>query len=234
MIPVPRAVLLDAFGTLVELEPPGPRLRVALRERAGVEVTEDQAAQAIAAEVEFYRAHHDAGRDATSLAELRRRCAEVTRDALPAAARGLAIEQMLPILIDSIRFRAFPEVPGALRALRAAGARLVVVSNWDVSLGEALADAGLAALLDGAVSSAEAGAPKPGREIFDRALALARASAGEAIHVGDSVEHDVAGAWAAGIEAVLVRRDGAAGPAGVRTVASLAELVPPPAYSSAQ
>ncbi len=45
--------------------------------------------------------------------------------------------------------------------LRAAGARLVVVSNWDVSLHVALADTGLADLVDGAISSAELGAAKP-------------------------------------------------------------------------
>jgi len=44
------------------------------------------------------------------------------------------------------------------------------------------------------------------------------------VHVGDSLEEDVVGARAAGIEAVLLRRDGRPGPSGVRTIASLAEL----------
>ena len=42
------------------------------------------------------------------------------------------------------------------------------------------------------------------------ALELAGAAPHEALHAGDSVEHDVAGALAMGMEAVLVDRDGSA------------------------
>ena len=52
---------------------------------------------------------------------------------------------------------------------------------------------------------------------------MARAEPGEAVHVGDSLENDVAGARAAGIRPVLVARDGAA-PGGVEAIRSLAEL----------
>jgi putative hydrolase of the HAD superfamily len=65
---------------------------------------------------------------------------------------------------------------------------------------------------------------KPSPEIFEHALVLAGAAAHEAIHVGDSLAEDVAGARAAGIEAVLIKRDGAPGPPGVRTIATLAAL----------
>jgi putative hydrolase of the HAD superfamily len=120
-------------------------------------------------------------------------------------------------------------VPGALRALRAAGMRLVVVSNWDVSLHEALAATGLAPLVDAAVSSAEAHAAKPDPAIFARALALAGTpgepvAPADALHAGDSPEHDVAGARAAGIAPVLVARDGAQAPPGVPAIADLSAL----------
>jgi len=220
----PRAVLLDAFGTLLELEPPTPRLRAALREHAGVEVSLPEAERALRAEIAFYRLHHDEGRDAVSLRELRERCTAVLRAALPASVRSKPLGPLTAALLDALRFRAFPEVPVTLRALREGGARLVVVSNWDVSLPEALAQAGIAGLVDGVVSSAEVGAAKPDPEIFRRALALAGASAEEALHVGDSLELDVEGARAAGIEAVLVVRDGAPASPGVRVVRSLAEL----------
>ena len=48
--------------------------------------------------------------------------------------------------------------------------------------------------------------------------------AAEAIHVGDNPAEDVAGARAAGIEPLLIRREGAPGPDGVRAIASLTEL----------
>jgi putative hydrolase of the HAD superfamily len=216
----PRAVLLDALGTLVELPPPGPALVEELAAR-GVKVRESEAGWAIGAEIAFYRAHLHHARDADGLELLRERCTEVLRAALPAHARE--VRDLRGALLGALRFRPYPEVPDALRALREAGARLVVASNWDVSLHEVLDRTGLAPLVDGAVSSAEVGAAKPDPALFAAALEVAGAEPGEALHVGDSPEADVAGARAAGIEPVLVVRSGAA-PAGVRTVRSLDEL----------
>jgi putative hydrolase of the HAD superfamily len=67
---------------------------------------------------------------------------------------------------------------------------------------------GLAPLLDGVVSSAEAGALKPDPAIFALALDLAGCEPEEALHVGDTVEEDVEGARAAGVRALLVDREG--------------------------
>jgi putative hydrolase of the HAD superfamily len=222
----PRAVLLDALGTLVELVPPWPALVRELGARGAV-VDEPAARAALLAEIAYYRAHHDEAGDAAALADLRARCAEVLRAALPPPARDLAPADVLAALMASLEFRPYPEVPGTLARLRHAGTRLVVVSNWDVSLHEVLARTGLAMLVDGAITSAELGAAKPAPAIFARALELAGGVApARALHAGDSVEADVAGARAAGIEAVLVVRDGTPAPAGVRTIRSLAELAP--------
>jgi putative hydrolase of the HAD superfamily len=217
-------VTLDALGTLVALEPPAPLLVAELRAR-GVRVSGREAAVALGAEIAYYRANHDMAADAPSLARLRARCTEVLRAALPAAS-ALPAAELQAALLASLRFAPYDEVPAALRELRAAGHRLVVVSNWDVSLHDMLRTTGLRPLVDGAISSAEAGVPKPAPAIFARALALAGGAGGRALHAGDSVEHDVAGALAAGLEAVLVVRAGAPPdvPAGVRVVRSLAEL----------
>ena len=218
-----RAITIDALGTLLELVPPAPRLRDGLRERLGLDVTEADAARAMKAEIAFYRAHLHLGRDQAGLARLRRACAEVLRDALDRP--ELDLDALTETLLAAIRFEPFADAVPALRALRAAGLKLVAASNWDVSLHEQLDRTGLSGLLDGALSSAEVGAPKPDPEIFVRALALAGAQAGEAWHVGDDVEADVGGALAAGLEPVLIDRDGRLeAPAGVRRIASLAEL----------
>jgi putative hydrolase of the HAD superfamily len=214
--PRARAVLLDAMGTLLTFEPPAPRLRAALRARTGADVGEATATRAIRAEIAYYRAHLHEGGDAAGLAALRSASAEAMRPELG----GLEIggEELTAALLDALRFHAFQDVPGALRELRALGLRLVVVSNWDLSLHERLAETGLAPLVDGAVASAEIGAAKPDRAIFERALELAGARPGEAVHVGDSAAEDVEGARAAGLRAVLLARDGGG------EIASLAEL----------
>lgn len=228
-----EAVLIDALGTLVELLPPGTAFAAALRERCGVEVGEGEASAALRAEIAFYRAHHLEGRDADSLAALRLRCAEVARAALPAAAReSIAAPELLPAMLASLRFQAFPEARGVLEELRQRGLRLAVVSNWDVSLPEVLADLALAPLLDATVTSAAAGAAKPDPAIFAAALAELGVEPGAAIHVGDSPELDLAGARAAGIRAVLIDREGprspprpnAAAVAHAPVIASLTEL----------
>lgn len=221
-----RAILLDALGTLLALHSPAPRLRRTLAERFGVEVTRAEAQAAIEAEIAYYRRHLEQGRDATSLAALRSRCAEVLRAALPerGGLTALAPARLTAALLDSLRFSAFADAAPALLAARARGERLVVVSNWDVSLSGVLHRVGLAPLLDGVVSSAVAGVRKPSPAIFARALQVAGVAAGQAIHVGDSLDEDVAGARDAGIEPILIRRDGRSGPPGVRTIATLAEL----------
>ena len=222
-----RAVLFDALGTLVELTPPAPRLRDELARRFGAEVTVAEAQAAIAAEIGYYRSHLNEGHDPASLAELRRRCGEVLRGALPERARARLPEgaPMVQALLTSLHFDAFPDALVALPRLRNSGARLVVVSNWDVSLHEVLERVGLAEALDGTVTSAEAGARKPDAAIFERALRLAGVRASDALHVGDTVAEDVIGARSAGIEPVLLLRGGGSGPDGVRTIASLAELL---------
>jgi putative hydrolase of the HAD superfamily len=128
-------------------------------------------------------------------------------------------------LLDALRFHAYPEVPSTLRELRRRGFRLVVVSNWDVSLHERLDELGLAQLVDGAVASAELGAAKPDPAIFARALAIAGSAPELAWHAGDSLEADVAGARAAGVTPVLVARHGEPAPPGVAAVASLDGLL---------
>ena len=216
---------LDALGTMLALEPPAPRLRAGLAERFGLRVGEAEAGRAVAAEIAYYRAHLHEGSDTRALAALRRRCAEVLRGALPTAAHELDLDAMTEVLLDAIRFNAYPDVEPALRALRARGLALVAISNWDVSLHEQLVATGLSPLLDAAISSAEAGVAKPDPAIFARALGLVGVPPEAALHAGDDVGADVEGARAAGLRAVLVDRvGGAAAPSGVPVLASLAGL----------
>jgi putative hydrolase of the HAD superfamily len=212
------AVFLDALGTLVELQPPAPRLRALLAER-GFEVSEERAATGFGAEIAYYLDHNLEGSDRQRLDDLRDRCAEIMRAALELP--GLDHATARELMLASLEFVPFADVPPALAALR--DHRLLVVSNWDCSLADWLGPAGLLEHVDAVVTSAEVGVAKPGRAIFERALELAGVAPGDAVHVGDSLENDVAGARAAGIRPVLVARDGAA-PAGVEAIRSLAEL----------
>jgi putative hydrolase of the HAD superfamily len=202
-----KAVFLDALGTLVELEPPWGHLR-------GVvpgEVADEKLVDGVKAEMAYYREHAEEGRDEESLADLRSRCAELL-------SREVGVEISVGELVAAVRFNAFPDAEPALRELRDRGLKLIVVSNWDISLARVLERCGLAELLDGALSSAEAGARKPDPAIFELALELAGCEPGEVVHVGDTAEEDLEGARAAGIRALLIDRDGGG------DIASLSEI----------
>lgn len=224
--PPRRALLIDGLGTLVALEPPAPALARALAVRHGVQVSEAEAARGLAAEIAFYRAHMGSGRDAVSLAALRRRCAEVLRGALPASEplRAVGSEAMTDTLLSALRFQPYPDVRPALIRVRSRGAHVIVVSNWDVSLLEVLELAGLAPLLDGVVTSAAVGAAKPAPAPFEHALALAGVPAQRALHVGDSLAEDVRGAQACGIRALLLHRGAGEAAVGVPAISGLDEL----------
>jgi putative hydrolase of the HAD superfamily len=218
----PQAVLLDALGTLLRLEPPAPRLRASLRERLGVDVGDEAAARAMRAEIGFYRANLHRGRDGASLAALRDACAAVVRGELGLDA---PLADVRDALLAAVRFTPFEDVEPALARLRASGARLAIVSNWDVSLHEVLGRTGLRGHVDVVVSSVEVGFAKPHPAPFEAALAQLGVPAHAALHVGDSPEEDVAGALAAGVTpALLDRAGGARAPEGVRVIRSLGDL----------
>jgi len=221
-----RAVLLDGLGTLVALESPGEAFAEGLWREHRIELSASEAGWAFAAEIDYYRAHHLEGRDAPTLAALRGRCAEVLHASLPPrAARALSLGQLTAAMLGALRFSVYPDALATLPLLRARGLRLVVVSNWDVSLAPTLRALGLGCVLDAVVTSAGVGAAKPAPHIFRAALALVGVSPGEALHVGDDPSLDVLGAGAAGVHPVLLRRQprGSA-PAGVTTISSLAHL----------
>jgi putative hydrolase of the HAD superfamily len=205
---VTRAVFLDALGTLVELEPPW----ISLRELVPAEVSDERLVAALRAEMAYYREHAHQGRDEESLAELRERSAALVSG-------KLGIDVGVDELVSAIRFSPYSDAVPALSALRDRGLRLVVVSNWDCSLREVLEHCGLGGMVDGTVTSAEAGASKPDPAIFGLALELAGCDASEALHVGDTVEEDVAGARAAGIRPLLLDREGSGG-----DISSLTEI----------
>jgi putative hydrolase of the HAD superfamily len=189
------AVLIDALGTLVELEPPAPRLQEAL----GGDLPADEVERAMRAEMAYYRDHSHEATDAGTLAALRRACAELLSTEL---GREVSVEAMM----SAIRFRAYDDAAPALEDLRARGLALICVSNWDCSLPEVLERVGLAGLLDGVVASAVVGHRKPDPAIFQAGLEVAGCGREEALVVGDTPDEDLAGAEAAGIRALLLRR----------------------------
>lgn len=147
--------------------------------------------------------------------ELIVRICELAGAAPPPAA---ATAELFARFAEPAAWRLFPEVPETLAALAAAGVRLAVVSNWDERLPLLLDRLGLAPRFRAIVTSAAVGWEKPHPAIFARAVAALGVAPEEVVHVGDDRREDVAGARAAGLQALHLDRGGEG------DLASLAEL----------
>jgi putative hydrolase of the HAD superfamily len=212
-----RAVTFDAMGTLVAMEPPGPRLQRSLERRLGLVVDLARCEGAMRVEMRHYRSRCVVARDAPSLAALRLECASLLADAL---ALDISGAELLPCLTDAIAFYAYADAQPAIDGLAAAGLKLAVIANWDVSLPDVLARLRLADRFEVIVTAAAIGAAKPDPKPFQVALERLGVEAAECVHVGDDPVTDVAGARAAGLSAVLLDRSGRA----PDSVADLSEL----------
>jgi putative hydrolase of the HAD superfamily len=212
------AVLLDAYGTLVELDDPFVRLRESLRRHIGVEVAPADAERAFRAEMAFYSEECQVGADAESLAGLKAECAGIILSELGIEADDGAAARMLT---DAVAFRAFPDAASLLAGLERAGVPVAVVSNWDFSLRGTLAGLGLE--FDAIVTCGETGVRKPDPRIFLEALGRLGVAPADALHVGDRDGTDGVGARAAGIDVRIVDRTGAL--PGRDTIAALTDVL---------
>jgi putative hydrolase of the HAD superfamily len=125
-------------------------------------------------------------------------------------------------------FELYEDVPDVLRTLHASGLKIGLISNTQRCLSSFQTHFALQGLFDVTLSSSDHGYMKPHPSIFKAALAAVGAEASEAVMVGDSLAHDIEGARALGMRAVLVARSGDARecPADVPVIQSLRELPP--------
>jgi HAD superfamily hydrolase (TIGR01509 family) len=101
-----------------------------------------------------------------------------------------------------------PDVLPTLKALRARGLTLAIVSNANGTLCAHVARLGLAAYLDCVLDSCDLGVEKPDPRLFEAALERSGARRETTIHVGDLYEVDVIGARNADIRGVLLDQAG--------------------------
>ncbi|HKX27273.1 MAG TPA: HAD-IA family hydrolase [Blastocatellia bacterium] len=100
----------------------------------------------------------------------------------------------------------YDDVVPALKALKARGLRLAVLSNFDRRLERLLRELELDGYFDAIYISSRMGAAKPDPLIFREALARQQLRPSQALHIGDSRREDFEGAAAAGIKPILIER----------------------------
>jgi len=118
--------------------------------------------------------------------------------------REVLLAMRTPEAQDRLWSRVPEGLPAMLARLRAAGLRLVVVSNSDGTVAAKLARAGLAEHFDAVVDSHLVGSEKPDARIFEHALDRSGVPRERTLHVGDLYHVDVTGARGAGLHAALL------------------------------
>ena len=96
----------------------------------------------------------------------------------------------------------------ALSQLRHAGIRVVAASNWEPWLLDLLVHLRMYDLFDHCVVSGIVGLEKPDPRFFLHALDVSGAAPIETVHMGDSFEADVQGAWTVSLDAIWVNTRG--------------------------
>ncbi len=207
----PRALLLDAMGTLIGLRAPVGNTYAAFAAEHGLQLDPAALEQAFAA---AYRSAPPLAFPGLSGAELERaerdwwsaRIATVLRSVGEAEGGPPELHrQLFDRYADPGLWRVYDDVPETLARWHRQGLRLAVVSNFDQRLEGLLEAFGLRRWLEVVVVSSRAGAAKPSPRPFQLALAQLGVEPQQAWHIGDSRE-DEAGARAAGLPCVLVQR----------------------------
>ena len=103
-------------------------------------------------------------------------------------------------------FDMYEDVPDVLRAIHASGIRIGLISNTQRCLMSFEKHFDLEGLFSVTLSSSDHGYMKPHPSIFTAALSRVGVSAEDAVMVGDSLAHDIAGARSIGMRGVLVAR----------------------------
>jgi putative hydrolase of the HAD superfamily len=110
-------------------------------------------------------------------------------------------------VIDHLPIR--PDCLDTLRALKARGVYLAIVSNIDDDYLDPLVEKhGLDEVLDHWTSSEEARSCKPHSAIYHYALEKAALGSAETLFVGDSLQHDIAGASSVGLRSARIVEEG--------------------------
>ncbi len=117
-------------------------------------------------------------------------------------------EQVYDSFRDSQNWRLFPETQSVLQELKSRGLKLGIVSNFDDRIYSVMRSLDILAFFDVVTISSEAGYCKPDVRIFETAVRAMSVPPAAILFVGDSLHDDVEAGLQAGLQAVLVDRNG--------------------------
>jgi HAD superfamily hydrolase (TIGR01549 family) len=207
------AVLFDVGYTLVYFDPPQVEITQHALRTLGIE----RSAKEIRAADRAAWSRYYEGAEHLTFPATEEHNQETQRQLMQGVLEALGVEtdeELVVAYMEALEvwfsqpgvIRPYPEVEEILAFLRREAYQLGIVSNWSWDLRDRMEHAGLDGYFELVWASAYAGCNKPNPLIFEQALAQMGLEAGRALYVGDSYPHDVVGARAAGLDAVLIDR----------------------------
>jgi dihydrofolate synthase/folylpolyglutamate synthase len=195
-----RAVTFDVGGTLIEPWPSVGRVYAEVAARHGVKVAAEaldrQFALAWAARKDFRY----------SVSDWSKLVQQTFAGLVARPPDANLFGALYRHFASAAPWRIFDDVTPCLRELKRRGLKLGIISNWDNRLRPLLRELQLDSYFDSIIISGEAGSQKPDPRIFQAAAAQLNAPPEAILHIGDSSSEDVAGARAAGLQALLLTR----------------------------
>jgi putative hydrolase of the HAD superfamily len=208
-----KAVFFDWFNTLAHYYPPREELESQALKELGFDVSPKSISYGLyLADKHLYEENAKQPLRTRSKEEQTELYAGFHRIILKETGISASDEQVHRLLTRTMqlntqmKFVLFDDVSDTLKALKAGGLKVGLLTNLQTEVNSMCRELGIMDYLDFTVTSAEAGADKPAPPIFLKALNLAHVNAGEAIHVGDQYQNDVLGARGVGITPVLLDR----------------------------
>ncbi len=221
-----KAVTFDAAHTLFH---PHPSVGEIYREVMGNHGL-DYAATDL--EAGFRRAFSQVGKDTAILdGEQRERSyweavvKESIRDLSPRPTDFPTLfEDLWHTFAEGKRWRPADKALETLETLRRREFTIALLTNWDARVHQVLRETGFAQVFDRVFVSSEIGSEKPDPPIFLHAARELGRQPTEILHVGDSLQHDVAGAIAAGWQVLRMHTEKGSAEDSYESIGSFEEL----------
>ncbi len=224
-----KAVFFDAAGTLFYPFPSVGEIYADFARKYGMTVKALDVGKAFKCEFEHregLRSLEDSGGEEQEKAWWRELVISVISQISPLRDFEAFFEELYSYFATEKAWRFYPDTLITLHRLKSKNVIMGVISNWDSRLYSVCSSMGLNDFFSFILPSSSVGFAKPSQKIFQMALKCAGVNAFEALHVGDNLENDYAGGLAAGIDALLIDREGnTEHDASVSVIRSLTEII---------
>jgi putative hydrolase of the HAD superfamily len=208
-----KAIFFDLYQTLIHYQPSQEELEAGALKNLGVEITAAALRMPILTANEFiYNRIAKKPLSQRSREDTMALYSEYQRVVLKEA--GIAADEKIVMRLLGMMQQAkmdlvlFDDVIPALDGLKKPDLKLGLISNIEQNMTATLDKLGLTARLDIIVTSQDAGFTKPKPQIFQYALNKVGVQPADAVYVGDQYQVDIIGAQGAGMQGILIDRDG--------------------------